>query len=733
MPARNAAPGPHPDRRSLIAASRPTLASQAAAGVMGNERGIRASKWVESELARVSRLYAALTHLNEIVVTAQTREVLFEEVCRVLGEHGGFRMCWIGWHVADTHEIVPVASWGDDSGFLRSIKIFADDRAEAHGPTGTAFREARPYVSNRLLEDPASLPWRPELARRAFLSSPMVPIREGNIVRGVLAVYADEVDFFQEREIRLLEQAAKDLSFGLANLARETARRGAEETLRQERDFSNAVIHSLPGILYLFDTERRFLRWNQNFETVTGYSRVEIAAMHPLSLFAGETRERVAARIAEVFEGGEAAIEAGVVAKDGTVIPYYLTGTRREIDGRQCLVGIGIDISERLRAEAAERSSDARYRTLFQCAPDGILIADSDTRILDANASVCRMLGYLGEELTQKSAADIVVHAEVFKIEPALRHIMSAASHHHEWELRRKDGSAFPADVIATLMPDGNVLAMIRDISARRQSERALRELNETLESKVEARTHELHIALVRAEAADTLKSAFLATMSHELRTPLNSIIGFTGILLQEMAGPTTPEQKKQLGMVRGSARHLLALINDVLDISKIEADQLEVYPARFGMQASIEGVLATVAPLCGAKGLTMTTAIDPAIGEILSDRRRVEQILLNLVNNAIKFTERGGVTVTATRSATAIAVHVADSGCGIEADDLATLFTPFRQLDTGLSRKHEGTGLGLAICRRLASLLGGEILVASTVGQGSTFTLSLPAGDSHP
>jgi signal transduction histidine kinase len=271
------------------------------------------------------------------------------------------------------------------------------------------------------------------------------------------------------------------------------------------------------------------------------------------------------------------------------------------------------------------------------------------------------------------------------------------------------------------------ILSIGVDITARKRIEEELRETQGSLEHRVAQRTAELALAKDRAEAADRTKSAFLATMSHELRTPLNSIIGFTGLLLQGLAGPLNVEQAKQLRMVKESGRHLLALINDVLDISKIEAGQIEIASAPFDLRESIEKVVQSVAPLAENKHLALITEISPDVGSITSDRRRVEQILLNLLSNAIKFTERGQIRLASETAARSVRISVSDTGIGIKPEDLGKLFQPFRQLDTGLTRQHEGTGLGLAICRRLVERLGGTIAVESEVGKGSTFSFTLP------
>jgi PAS domain S-box-containing protein len=581
-------------------------------------RDITALREREDELSRMSRLYAALSQVNQAIVRATTREDLFQKICMALVQQGGFCLTWISWHEPDTHRLVPVAQWGDRSGYLGSAPVYTDDRPEGRGPTGRAFRDGRSYVCNDIFEDPAMRPWRSAANGRGFRACAAFPIHVKGEPKGTLTVYAAEVGFFQDKEVALLEEATTDVSFALDIQANEQERRRTEAVARSEKRFSDTMLESMPGVLYFYDEHGRFLRWNRQFEIVSGYSREEIARMHPLDFFPLAEKPELQRRIAAVFEKGESSLEASFMAKDGSVTPHFFTGKRVFFDGSTCLVGVGIDISERKRAEVA------------------------------------------------------------------------------------------------------------------------LRELNETLETKVATRTDELRAALARAEAADRIKSAFLANMSHELRTPLNSIIGFTGILLQGLAGALNSEQDKQLGMVRASARHLLELINDVLDLSKIEANQLDVRAEPFDLGASVERVIAAIRPLAERKGLALTAIMSPALSEIVSDRRRVEQILLNLLGNAVKFTEHGSVTLKAEleeafrRSPTgapapAVRLRISDTGIGIAPQDLATLFQPFRQIDTGLGRVHEGTGLGLAICRRLAGLLAGEIVATSELSKGSDFTLTLP------
>ena len=389
-------------------------------------------------------------------------------------------------------------------------------------------------------------------------------------------------------------------------------------------------------------------------------------------------------------------------------------------------------------------ASEQKYRELVMLANSIIMRWSRDGQIIFLNEFGQKFFGYTEEEILDRNVVGAIVpdKESTGRDLHLLMEEILANPQKYERNINqnvRRNGERVWIDWTNKVMLDEQgqikeILSIGSDITDRILSEEQIRKLNdelrrnaEVLEQRVAERTAELVIAKDQAESANRVKSAFLASMSHELRTPLNSIIGFTGIIISELAGPLNLEQKKQLKMVRGSSRHLLNLINDVLDISKIEAGELEISSEKFSMRNAVNQVAESLIPFVEKKELNMTVEIAPEVEVIYGDERRIRQVLINLANNAIKFTEEGGVKISCRRCDSSIEVEIEDSGIGIKNEEIDRLFKPFKQLDTGISRKYEGTGLGLSICKRILEIMGGHIRVKSQFGKGSTFTVILP------
>jgi len=393
-----------------------------------------------------------------------------------------------------------------------------------------------------------------------------------------------------------------------------------------------------------------------------------------------------------------------------------------------------------------QRRDEAQLRKLAQAveqSPESIVITDLDGRIEYVNEAFERATGY-------RRAEAIGQHPRILKSgkTPAVTYqaLWEALTQGRPWlgEFinRRRDGSEFTEHAIITPLrrPDGAIthyVAVKEDISEKQRVAEELDGYRHHLEDLVASRTRELSAARTRAEAANRAKSAFLANMSHEIRTPMNAIVGLTHLLART---PVTPAQAERLRRIDGAARHLLIILNDILDLSKIEAGRLELEPRDFSLSPVMEQVRSLVADQVANKGLTLE--LEPYAGPawLHGDPTRLRQALLNYTVNAVKFTERGGVRLRARLLEEAAAgllvrFEVTDTGIGIAADQLARLFGAFEQADVSTTRRYGGTGLGLPITRRLAQLMGGEVGAESVPGQGSTFwfTVRLGRGQGEP
>ncbi len=359
--------------------------------------------------------------------------------------------------------------------------------------------------------------------------------------------------------------------------------------------------------------------------------------------------------------------------------------------------------------------------SLVEHAPDATVIVDEDGLIRLVNAQTERLFGYYREELIGRSV-ETLIPARYHR-----KHVVDRRRYAADPRVRpmgvgldlyglRKDGTEFPVEISLSpiVTSEGKFVASaIRDVTERKAFEQRLQDLNAELEQ------------------ANHAKDQFLASMSHELRTPLNAIIGFTGTLLMKLPGPLNEEQERQLGIVQWSARHLLSLINDILDLAKIHSGKLEMVFETVPVGQVVSDVAASHAALAAEKRLEFTTLVAPDCEFAVTDRRSLRQILLNLTNNAIKYTQKGAVRIEvrgASRNGRpAIALSVSDTGVGIKPEDQARLFGAFEQFDFSHLGQFDGSGLGLHLCRNLAELLGADLSVTSRYGEGSRFTLTLP------
>jgi len=380
---------------------------------------------------------------------------------------------------------------------------------------------------------------------------------------------------------------------------------------------------------------------------------------------------------------------------------------------------------------------EERFRELLEAAPDAIMQVDAEGRIILLNRVTEDMFGYSRDELLGQPVELLIPrelharhadHRTHYRQHPMTRTMGSGLA----LEGIRKDGSRFPVEI--SLSPSASsegfrVTAIIRDTTERRMAEQRLRRVQEEYTQRLAETNAELEMTNRELERANRLKTDFLASMSHELRTPLHTIIGFSELLAEELEGPLNEKQQRFVGHIHTDSLHLLELINDVLDISKIEADRLELRPEAFDFTALVAESLASVRSLAEAKSHILDSASDvPAAVE--ADRLRIKQVLVNLLSNAIKFTPEGGrIRLEARVQEPFVVVSVSDTGIGIPAEEHESIFDKFHQVGATTKGVREGTGLGLAITKRLVEQHGGSISVQSQPHRGSTFLFTLPLG----
>ena len=715
------------------------------------------------ELQRSNRSLRTLSDCNQALVHSTDEADLLETVCRIMVDTGGYRFAGVGYTESDNAETIRLtARAASEKINPAAFHITWNDTDLSRGLATEALRTGRICSARHILTDPKLLLLQGDALRRGYASALMLPLVSEGETLGVLGIYSTEPDAFGTEEVDLLDEIARDLSFGIVSHRTRAERDKAESERQTARQMFENIVEFLPDATFVIDRDKKVIAWNQACESLTGVKKETLlgkgdyAYAEPLF---GERRPIIIDLLDQPVSDVEATYKyierhndrisgESFIQRLNNGRGAHLWGAASPLydkDGRRCgAIETVRDISEQRQMEETLRASEKKYREVVMSANSIILRWSGDGRITFMNEFGLNFFGYSEKELIGRPLLGTIVPEsdstgrDLDRMLTEIRNDPKKFEHNINENILR-NGERVWIDWRNRVVLDAQgrvmeILSIGSDITDLKQAEEQIRKLNEdlqhhadTLEKRVQERTAELAVAKEQAESADHLKSAFLATMSHELRTPLNSIIGFTGILLQGLAGPLNEEQQKQMGMVQSSSRHLLNMINDVLDISKIEAGQLSLSIDSFELRPSIEQIVKLVSPMAEKKKIDLQLDIDDDVSIGTLDQRRLEQVILNLLNNAVKFTEKGLVRVSCRSENDRYLLSVADTGIGIGPEDLPGLFQPFHQIDTGLSRKHEGTGLGLSICKKLMNMMNGTIDVESRLGEGSTFTIRFP------
>jgi PAS domain S-box-containing protein len=505
-----------------------------------------------------------------------------------------------------------------------------------------------------------------------------------------------------------------------------TERKLAEEAVRRsELKFAQTFAHNPAAIALTRLEDGIVIEVNDTWVALCGYTREEIVGRSARHIWPNV--EDAARFVNELKEKGVVrSWEQAFRKKNGEPFVAELWSQVLDFDGDRLLLSTLVDITMRKQAEASLRESEERLQIVIENLSEGLVISDLEGRLLHWNRAGLAMHGYTSLEEGLRRLPEF---ARIFELSTPEGRVLPV----EEWPLACiiRDGQVRDCEIQIRRLdvpePWERIFnytgALVREANGRKIAFLAITDITERKRGEQALRARDV------AEAANRMKSEFLATMSHELRTPLNGILGFTELLVDGRPGPLNARQHQYLNEVLNSGRHLLQLINDVLDLSKVEAGRMEFFPETVGLDEVIEDSCAGLRPLAEQKQITLQRQVTPPGASGALDRKKFKQVLYNLLSNAVKFTPEGGrIDIAASVDAQhQLKVSVRDNGIGIKAEDLPRLFVQFEQLDSGQARRYQGTGLGLALTRKLVEFQGGTIGVESVHGQGTTFTFTLP------
>ncbi len=645
---------------------------------------------------------------------------------------------------AISHEMLLVAEHGVPGS---AIVDFTLSRNEATHPLVDALNSRQPVFIEGL-----TLPHRAPMDARSFYA---IPLRadEHEAGQGLLLVNASGPELSPDA-LWLGRTLGKQVS---RLLSRQVL---AETRFGQERMLLYSIINAVTDPILLTDTEGKLIIANSHAEKLfaapeeasEGWRRAVAlnnmlfsAALSTSAVGMAELARRELLLV-DPLEGSDLLFELlSSRAKDERQGTYVVSILRNVTD----LARAKEEIEESYRtlriAQAEVRDERHRLDLIIDSVADPILVTDQEGDIVLMNTPAERLFNAPGID---DEAAVRRVRANGANLTSFVSNVLTrSGEQRYRGEIQLADpvtGRPLPVEALAgTILSEQGelmwVVTILHDLTEAIEKARLyeqLKEASQELERNVQEATAELaeqnellrrqHIAL---EQASALKSQFLANMSHEFRTPLNAILGYTHMLLHNVTGQVSEAQRKSLSRIDSNAKHLLALINDILDITRIEAGRMPLNVTKFGVPELVDEVMSELEPIIRRSNIKVESKVRNRVPPLRSDRQKIKQILLNLLSNALKFTPTGSVTMSASYDARSkqVVMAVRDTGVGIAADDQARVFEDFRQLDSSPARGYGGTGLGLSICRRLSHMLGGLIELESQTGKGSTFSLRIP------
>ena len=513
-------------------------------------------------------------------------------------------------------------------------------------------------------------------------------------------------------------------------------RKRAEEALRESENKYRKIFENIQDVFYVTDMKGTVIDISPSIEGYSGYRREELIGQ-PVEMGYYYPEDRIGLLKAMRGKGEvvdyeirlKTRTEKLVYASVNAHVLYDAKGNATAIEGSMR------DITEQKAAEEKLRSSEALFRSVWEYSSDGMRLSDENGIIVNVNLSFCRMMGVQREAIVGKPLSvvyDASVRDNIIK-RVSERFAAKEIEEHMERDLLLRNGRTITVEVSNSMIAgeDGKpaLLSIFRDGTDRKKSERKIKEQIAIIEDQ------NIQLAKTRDQAleANKTKSAFLANMSHELRTPLNAIIGYSEMLLEEMSDVGKTGYEGDLDKIRTAGKNLLGLINEVLDLSKIESGKMELYLEEFDLRSLVKEVVSTVQPLLVKNLNTLAVNIADDMPTVRLDLTKIRQILFNLISNASKFTDHGTITLNAgvlpggDPLSTKIILKISDTGIGLTEDQIAKLFKEFSQADSATTRKFGGTGLGLAITKRFCEMMNGSIGVESSPNRGTTFTLVIP------